>query len=135
MIAKRSGGFLRCAAPLTGLRHNLGVAKALTGVALLVAALAVGVAALREAREANGPPTYAEITAAGVREFMAAGNRMTPVRVLRLFGKPDAVYRNNPRALCWRYTAPYEIRMCWGPKRQRAWIATNIPRAKRDFTS
>jgi divalent metal cation (Fe/Co/Zn/Cd) transporter len=52
-------------------RHNLGVAKALTVVALLVAvaALAVGVAALREARQANGPPTYAEITAAGVREF------------------------------------------------------------------
>ena len=105
------------------------MAKRLAAVALVtaVAALAVAVVALHDARKAKGPGTYAEITAAGVREFTAAGNRMTPAQVLRLLGKPDAVYRNNPSALCWRYTAPYLIEMCWGPKRRQAWIATNIP--------
>jgi hypothetical protein len=106
------------------------VAKVLTGLALLiaVAALALAVAALREVRQADEPPTYAEITASGVHEFLAAGNQMTPAQVLGLLGKPDEVYRDNPRALCWRYTAPFEIRMCWGPKRRQAWIATNTPR-------
>jgi len=105
------------------------VAKALIGVALLlaVAALAVATAAFREARQANEPRTYAEITAAGVRQFQAAHNRMTPAQVVLLLGKPDEVYRDNPRALCWRYTSPYTIEMCWGPKRQQAWIAHNIP--------
>jgi hypothetical protein len=105
------------------------VAKASIGALLLaVAAIAVAIAAFREARQANQRPTYAEITAAGVRELQAAGNRMTPAQVLQLLGKPDQVYRNNPRALCWRYTAPFEIRMCWGPRRRQAWIATNMPR-------
>jgi hypothetical protein len=105
------------------------VVKALTGAALVVAiaSLAVAVAAYREAREATQPPTYAEITAAAVHEFQAAGNRMTPAQVLRILGKPDEVYRNNPRALCWSWSVPYTIKMCWGPKRQRAWIAHNIP--------
>jgi hypothetical protein len=92
-----------------------------------VAALAVAGAALREARKSTEPPTYAEITASAVRQFTGAGNRMTPAQVLRILGSPNHVYRNNPRALCWRYTAPYEIRMCWGPKRQQAWISHNLP--------
>ena len=91
-----------------------------------VAALTVAIAAYREARQA-GPPTYAEFTAAAVHDFQAAGNRMTPTQVLRLLGEPDDVYRNNPRALCWSYSVPYSIKMFWGPKRQRAWIAHNIP--------
>jgi hypothetical protein len=105
------------------------VAKALIVVALLLASasFAVAIAALREARQAERPTTYAEITAAGVRQFTAAGNRMTPGQVQRLLRKPDVVYRSNPRALCWRYTAPYVIEMCWGPKRRQAWIAHNIP--------
>jgi len=109
--------------------HRRVVAKALIGAALLVAVtgLAVAIAAYREARQATDPPTYAEITAAAVRDFQAAQNRMTPAQVLRLLGKPDEVYRNNPRALCWSYNAPYTIELCWGPKRQRAWIAHNIP--------
>jgi hypothetical protein len=74
------------------LRHPVRVAKGLIAVALLtaVAALAIAIAALREARQANGPTTYAEITAAGVCEFQAAGNQMTPAQVLRLLGKPVA---------------------------------------------
>jgi hypothetical protein len=105
------------------------VVKAFIAAALLVAvaALAVAVAAYREATQASEPSTYAEITAAAVRDFQAAGNRMTPAEVLRLLGKPDAVYRNNARALCWSYSVPYTIKMCWGPKRQQAWIAHNIP--------
>jgi hypothetical protein len=94
---------------------------------VVLSTLVVAVAALREAREANEPPTYAEITGAAVRQFQAAGSRMTPAEVLRLLGKPDEVFRDNPRALCWRYSAPYEIRMCWGPKRRQAWIAHDIP--------
>jgi hypothetical protein len=96
-----------------------------------LAALIVAVAAFREARTTDTPPTFAEIAAAGVTEFTSAGNRMTPVEVRMLLGEPTEVYRNNPRALCWRYTAPYEIKMCWGPKRQQAWISDNIPRNER----
>jgi hypothetical protein len=109
--------------------HHLSVTKASVGAGLLLsaAALVVAIAAFRETRQANVPPTDAEIAAAAVREFQAAGNRMTPAQVLRLLGEPDQVYRNNPRALCWRYMAPYVIEMCWGPKRRRAWIAHNIP--------
>jgi hypothetical protein len=108
------------------------MAKALIAASLLmaVAALAVAIAALHEAREPNEPTTIAEITAAGVREFTEAGNRMTPAQVVKLLGKPDQVYRNNPRALCWRYIVPYTIEMCWGPKRRQAWIAHNIPRGE-----
>jgi hypothetical protein len=100
------------------------VSKAVSGFALLVAvaALAVAVAAFREAREV---PTQAEITEAAVETFLQSGNQMTPAQVLRLLGKPHEVFRNNPRALCWRYSAPYEIRMCWGPKRRQAWIAVS----------
>jgi hypothetical protein len=105
------------------------MAKALLGVALLMAAtaLVVAVAAFREARGANEPKTVAEVTAAGVRQITDAGNRITPAQVVELLGKPDQVYRNNPRALCWRYVIPYTIEICWGPKRQRVMIGHNIP--------
>lgn len=73
------------------------------------------------------PPTSAEITASAVREFQPARNRMTPAQVLRFLSKPDDVYRNNPRALRWRYTVPYTIEMCWGSKRRQTLIAHSIP--------
>lgn len=108
----------------------MSMAKVLSGTAVLfaIAALGVAIAALHQAWHPGESPTYAEITAEGVHRFQAAGNRMTPAQVAQLLGRPDEVYRNNPRALCWRYTAPYRIEMCWGPKRQQAWIAHNIPR-------
>jgi hypothetical protein len=56
-----------------------------------------------------------------------AGNKMTPLEVSGLLGRPDEIYRDNPRALCWRYTDRYRIQMCWGSKRQQFWIAHNIP--------
>ena len=52
---------------------------------------------------------------------------MAPDEVRQLLGKPAQVFRNNPRALCWSYVMPYEIRMCWGAKRKAAWISHNIP--------
>lgn len=108
------------------------VAKALIGATLLiaVAALAVAIAAFREARAPNERPTLGEVTAAGVREITEAGNRVTPAEVVQLLGKPAQVYRNNPRALCWRYVVPYLIEICWGPKRQQALIGNDIPRGE-----
>jgi hypothetical protein len=100
---------------------------AVASVVLAVVALFVAGAALYEARQPEPTPSFADIQVAGVRDFIAARNQMTPAEVAQLLGKPTEVYRDNPRALCWRYDAPYEIRMCWGPKRKRAWIATNIP--------
>lgn len=91
-------------------------------VALLVAAVA-----LWQARSSDDPPTYSEITAASIAEITRNGNRVTPEQVRALLGNPAEIYRDNPRALCWRYTTPYEIRMCWGPKRQRPWIASSVP--------
>ena len=102
-----------------------GVAIAQLSIAVL--ALGVAVMALHEARRPAVPPSAADIQAAGVRQFTAAGNKMTPTEVLQLLGKPTEVYRDNPRALCWRYDAPYEVKLCWGAKRRQAWIATNIP--------
>lgn len=72
-------------------------------------------------------PTDEERMAEAVREFIDSGNRMTPDDVRRSFGEADEVFRNNPRALCWAYHSPYQIRMCWGPKRKAAWIGHNVP--------
>jgi hypothetical protein len=91
-------------------------------VALVAVAVIGGLLVYRSATA----PTGRERIAAAVSAFQQAGNRMTPVEVRHSFGEPDAVFRNNPRALCWSYASPYEIRMCWGPKRQAAWIATNV---------
>jgi hypothetical protein len=65
--------------------------------------------------------------AAAVQAFSDVRNRMTPAQVRQLFGEPADVFRSNPRALCWSYATPYEIRMCWGPKRKAAWISHNVP--------
>jgi hypothetical protein len=72
-------------------------------------------------------PSEAERMAAAVRQFVEARNRMTPDEVRRSFGEPDEVFRKNPRALCWAYHDPYQVRMCWGPKRKSAWIGHNVP--------
>jgi hypothetical protein len=97
-------------------------------VAFSVVALVVAIVALRDARQPTETPTYGEISAAAVKQFTDSRNQMTPEQVSALLGRPTQVYRDNPRALCWRYESPYEIRMCWGPKRERAWIAYSIPR-------
>lgn len=98
----------------------------LAPLALSVGAFIFAGPAFHESRQAR-TPSVADIQVAGVKEFTASGNKLTPAQVLELLGKPTEVYRNNPRALCWRYDAPYEVKMCWGPKRKQAWIATNIP--------
>jgi hypothetical protein len=98
-------------------------------IAALAAALLGGALLYRSMRATTNPPsTEEERMALAVEAFLNAHNRMTPDRVRHLFGEPDEVFRDNPRALCWAYATPYEIRMCWGPNRQAAWIAHNIPR-------
>jgi hypothetical protein len=67
-------------------------------------------------------PTDRERIAAALQGFHEARNRMTPDQVRHSFGAPDDVYRDNVRALCWSYASPYQIQLCWGPKRQAAWI-------------
>jgi hypothetical protein len=105
------------------------VRRLLTIAPLVVSALALIVAgwALHQASQPSGTPSVADIQVAGVQKFNAAGNQMTPTEVLPTTRKPTEVYRNNPKALCWRYDAPHEIRMCWGTKRKQAWLATSIP--------
>lgn len=93
------------------------------GLALLAVAVIATVLVSRSGEER----TKGERFAAAVREFHAAGNRMTPEEVRQSFGEPDEVSRNSPRALCWAYHQPYQVRMCWGPKRQAAWIGHNVP--------
>jgi hypothetical protein len=103
---------------------------AVLALAVAAAALATAVVALREARNAE-PPTFGEISASAIRQLqdeMRDADGMRPEDVRRVLGTPTEVFRDNPSALCWRYESPYEIRMCWGPKRRRAWIAHNIPR-------
>jgi hypothetical protein len=96
-----------------------------TAIAVVCAAALVG---LLLSRSANAPArTEKQRVAAAVLAFGEARNRMTPDEVRESFGEPGEVFRNNSRALCWAYTTPYEIRMCWGPKRKSAWIAHNVP--------
>ena len=106
------------------------VRRALAVAPLVVSVLALVIAsmAVYEARKAPATPSLVEVQAEGVERFMAAGNKMTPPQVRELLGEPTEVFRNNPRALCWRYdTGSGETRMCWGPKRKQAWISTTIP--------
>jgi hypothetical protein len=76
-------------------------------VALMAVAVVGGLLVYRSATA----PTDRERIAAAVRAFQEAGNRMTPDEVRHSFGEPDTVFRNNPRALCWSYANPYEIRI------------------------
>jgi hypothetical protein len=96
--------------------------------AVAVAAVVIAVLALHEARQPSKVPTQAEIAWSGVERFMDARDGTTPAEARALFGAPAEVFRDNPRALCWRYDSPFEIRMCWGPKRQAAWISASVPR-------
>lgn len=101
--------------------------KARRATAIAVAT-AAGVAGLFLSGSATKPAlTEKERIAAAVRAFGEARNRMTPDEVRELFGEPTEVFRNNPRALCWSYATPYEVRMCWGPKRKAAWIGHSVP--------
>lgn len=52
---------------------------------------------------------------------------MTRREVIMRLGLPDRIFRRNPRAECWAYEGPYEVRMCFGAKRRLAWVAHNIP--------
>lgn len=86
------------------------------------AALVVAVVALRHTRHDKG--TYAEVAAASIARLHGL---MSQDDVRALLGTPATVFRDNPRAQCWAYHTPYEVRMCFGPKRRLAWWATNVP--------
>jgi hypothetical protein len=72
-------------------------------------------------------PTEKERLASAVSVFLRFHGRMTPNEVRASFGNPDEVVRDNRRALCWAYRSPYHIEMCWGAKREAAWIGHNVP--------
>jgi hypothetical protein len=100
-----------------------GTARRLIAIALV---LAVGIAGVLLYQSVTAPSDKERMEAA-VYAFGYADNRMTPAQVRAWFGEPDAVFRNNPRALCWSYATPYKVRMCWGAKRKAAWISHNVP--------
>jgi hypothetical protein len=102
-------------------RLAIAVAIVLAGGALIVAVIA-----LRSAEEKQ--TTYAGLGAASIGQLHGL---MSQDEVRSLLGAPASVYRDNPRAQCWAYHSPYEVRMCFGQKRRLAWWASNVPRASR----
>ena len=93
-----------------------------TSMVLAAGALIVAIVALRQAH--NEPATYAEVGAASVAKLQGL---MTQDDVRAVLGTPAVVFRDNPRAQCWAYHSPYEVRMCFGPKRRLAWWSSNVP--------
>ena len=106
-------------------RQNLPRITVAASVALASAALIVAVLALHEARDWR--PTYGEVGATSVAQL---GDAMTPDDVRALLGTPATVIRDNRRALCWAYHSPYEVHLCFGPKRHLAWWSSNVPRLR-----
>ena len=106
--------------------------RALTLAPLAVSLVAVLLAglALRESRQRPDVPTAGEIQLAGVKALTSARDGMTPAQARGLLGQPTEVFRDNARALCWRYDTPYEVRMCWGPKRRSPWVSVQVPAAR-----
>ena len=94
------------------------------GISMVLAtgALIIAVVALRQAH--SKPATYAEVGAASVAKLRGL---MTQDQVRTILGTPAVVFRDNPRAQCWAYHSPYEVRMCFGAKRRLAWWASNVP--------
>ena len=93
-----------------------------TAMVLAASALIVAILALRQAH--NESATYADVGAASVAKLRGL---MTEDEVRGILGTPAVVFRDNPRAQCWAYHSPYEVRMCFGPKRRLAWWASNVP--------
>ena len=91
-------------------------------VMLSIAALVVAVLALHDRRHQSG--TYAEVGAASVAELHRL---ISQDEVRAILGTPASVFRSNSRAQCWAYNSPFEVRMCFGPKRRLAWWASNVP--------
>jgi outer membrane protein assembly factor BamE (lipoprotein component of BamABCDE complex) len=89
---------------------------------LAAAALIVAVIALRSTNKEER--TYAGLGAASIAQLHGL---MTQEQVRSLLGTPATVYRDNARAQCWAYHSPYDVRMCFGPRRRLAWWASNVP--------
>jgi hypothetical protein len=93
------------------------------GIALVASvSLVIAIVALREVREVR-QSSKAEVSPSSI----GIEGLMSRAEVIAVLGTPDRVFRRNPRAECWAYDGPYEIRMCFGPKRRLAWFSHNIP--------
>jgi hypothetical protein len=90
-------------------------------VVLAAAGLAIGVVALSHKRSPRTVPEVGRASISQLRGLMTEGD------VRALFGAPQTMFRDNAEAQCWAYSAAYEVRMCFGPKRRLAWWATNLP--------
>jgi hypothetical protein len=109
----------------------------LVSLVIAVAALAVAFVSLRRADDrAATPGVLSDASISQLRQHMAH-HRTTREYVRATLGNPASIYRDNPRAECWAYWAPgggtgreqpYEIQMCFGPKRNLAWMAGGGPR-------
>jgi hypothetical protein len=117
--------------------QNAGVTRALAAVAVVLSAAAV-VLAVAVLQRAGDQPRLGVLSDASLRRLSAqVPNRLTRADVKALIGAPDSIYRNNPRAECWAYEAPgggsgrerpYEVQMCFGPRRHLAWLGHSGPR-------
>lgn len=111
---------------------RLGVAAALV---LSAAALVVAALALVESRGRPDEVASRSVSRGGWTAYAPLPERapivleglMTREQVVDVLGLPDEVFRKNPRAECWAYASPYEIRLCFGPKRRLAWWSVATP--------
>ncbi len=107
-----------------GMCHRPEVQRILVAASVVVAAaaLVVAVVALREARQRQ------MLGGAGRASVSQLHGLMTQDDVRTLLGQPQTIFRDNARAQCWAYSAPYEVRICFGPKRRLAWwSASGMP--------
>ena len=111
-------------------------ALAATAAVFATAAFVIAVAAYHRASER---PSVGVLSEASIRHLWhaAAHERLTREDVRVYIGNPASIYRDNPRAECWAYSAPgggsgteppYQIQMCFGPKRHLAWLAYSGPK-------
>jgi hypothetical protein len=109
-------------------------------LAVAAAALVVAVVALGRANNRPAPPGVLSDASIVKLRSQLGHRKLTRDDVREILGSPASIYRDNPRAECWAYEAPgggsgreqpYEVTMCFGPKRHLAWLAYGGPRRLR----
>lgn len=107
------------------------VQRSVLAVCLLLSltALAAAVVALLRAPDAplSRAPTRFDAEVRLPHPLSELRGLMSQGDVRALLGAPKGVFRDSERAQCWVYSTPYKVRMCFGPKRQLAWWATDAP--------
>ena len=105
-------------------------------LAIAVVALAVALMAWQRADDEGRPPGVLSTRSILTLRSEMANRKLTREDVIEVIGWPASIYRDNPRAECWAYEAPgggsgreqpYELQMCFGPKRYLAWLAYSGP--------